>query len=34
MKEFVDNEVVRMRIWTGVLFEGVINVLQFLLWYK
>ena len=34
MKEFVDNEVVRMRIWTGVLSEGVINVLQFLLWYK
>ena len=30
MKEYVDNEDVRTQIWTGVFFERVINILQFL----
>ena len=34
MKEYVDNEVVRIRIWAGVFSEGAINIFQFLLWYK
>lgn len=33
MKEYVDNEDVRIQIWASVFFEGVINILQFLLWY-